>query len=113
MKNKNRNIRIAVLPSSRKSYTLQKAPMAHKTNSKEQFLMKFYYFKVSFAGEVVESVNLNSVNKGFYFFFILNKFFPVFDTNLMFLKYYRVTFNVCDRQFFNYHGVRSGNYLKN
>ena len=36
---------ISILPSKRSLYTFQKAPMAHKTNSKEQFMFKFYFFK--------------------------------------------------------------------
>lgn len=47
MKTKNKSIKFSFLPIKRKSYTLTKAPMAHKTNSKEQFVFKFYKFKAS------------------------------------------------------------------
>lgn len=39
---------ITALPKKRKLYTLTKAPMAHKTNSKEQYMFKFFFFRCSF-----------------------------------------------------------------
>ena len=40
-------IRFAFLPTRRTMYTLTKAPMAHKTNSKEQFVFRVFKFKIS------------------------------------------------------------------
>lgn len=81
---------IAVLPSDTRVYTLAKAPMAHKTNSKEQFLVKFYNFKFSF--ELVTNPNTvaQTVQQGAYVAGLTKELFPVFETNLLTLKYYEV-----------------------
>lgn len=97
-----KKITVAYLPSKKKSYTLNKAPMAHKTNSKEQFSIKFYFFKVSFITVITNTLFLDSVNKGFYFYFILKQTFPVFETNMFFLKFYKIYFHFKDENYFNY-----------
>jgi hypothetical protein len=77
-------VRVTKIRSKTKLYTVVKAPMAHKTNSKEQFISKHYHFKVQFAvrrsairyspHRTVGVTNLNFL-----------KTFPIFETNLLFL----------------------------
>ena len=83
-----RAIKLAILPSRRKMYTLTKAPMAHKTNSKEQFLLKFYNFKFSLTLDHCRTLVPSSPAAGAHQFLLLQKIFPVFETNLLLLKYY-------------------------
>jgi len=90
------------LPIRRKRYTLIKAPMAHKTNSLEQYGFKFYYFKASFFANMGVQSGLSSVDFGALFAVQLKKLFPIFSTNLLLLKYYSITFTVFDINYFNY-----------
>ena len=85
---------IAILPSRTSKYTLTKAPMAHKTNSKEQFMFKFYKFKFSF-NLFIEDENLPlSPSQGAYALDLTKKLFPSFETNLLFLKAYEITYPI-------------------
>ena len=91
---------IAILPSRRSLYTLQRAPMAHKTNSKEQFLVKTYNFTFSFKVPTsVESV-VTSQEACAHALVLTKRLFPVFETNLLSLKYYLVSYNHSDSRFF-------------
>ena len=92
--------KIAILPCKQRVYTLTKAPMAHKTNSKEQFLFKFYNFKFSIDLSLPPRLVPNSINQGAHSLTITRKLFPVFETNLLFLKYYQISYPVRDQNFF-------------
>ena len=68
--------------------------MAHKTNSKEQFMFKFYKFKFSF-NLFIEDENLPlSPSQGAYALDLTKKLFPSFETNLLFLKAYEITYPI-------------------
>lgn len=92
---------IAILPAKRTLYTLTKAPMAHKTNSKEQFLFKFYNFKFSFELTSHLSAVAPNVVNGAYVMHLTNQLFPVFETNLLSLKYYEVSYPIRITEFLN------------
>lgn len=92
--------RIAILPARNSKYTLQKAPMAHKTSSKEQFLFRFYKFKFSFNMEVDDQQVSRSLRQGAYAMEATKELFPVFETNLLFLKSYEITYPTSDVAFF-------------
>ncbi len=92
--------KIAILPCKQRVYTLTKAPMAHKTNSKEQFLFKFYNFKFSIDLALPLRLVPSSVSQGAHSLTITRKLFPVFETNLLFLKYYQISYHVRDNKFF-------------
>lgn len=97
-------VNITMLPATQSFYTITKAPMAHKTNSKEQFIFKFYHFAITFKIDqplLASSLNY-STNVLAYVFYLTKRFFPIFETNLLFLKYYSVQYPLCDRQFFLY-----------
>lgn len=94
-------LKIAILPTKQNMYTLTKAPMAHKTNSKEQYLFKFYNFKLSINLKPYSNSAINSCVGGAYVLNFTNTIFPVFETNLLFLKYYNINHPVSDVAFFS------------
>ena len=100
---KNGSFRLTLLPSKRSLYTFQKAPMAHKTNSKEQFMFKFYFFKFSIFTTVPHNKLSNSVGSAILLSHLIRKVFPCFETNLLFLKYYQVSSLYFDSHFFNFY----------
>lgn len=96
-------IKFSVLPSKRTHYTLTKAPMAHKKNSKEQYEFKFYFITASFKGQTESNKVVNSCDAAAALLLLIKKFFPTFSTNVLFLKTSRVWFTYHDCTFFNYH----------
>lgn len=104
---KKKNIKFMTMPIRRKKYTITKAPMAHKTNSKEQYGFKFYFFKATFHSYLEPHMSISSVDFGAFFINNLKKLFPIFSTNLLFLKYYNVNFVVSDFNYFNYFNFTS------
>ena len=99
---RNPTLRFNILPSKRSLYTLQKAPMAHKTNSKEQFMFKFYFFKLKISTSVDPKIVPRSVNASLLAFYLMRNTFPVFETNLLFLKYYQIRSMYADSIFFDF-----------
>jgi len=93
-KNKDYTLKITNILPKTKLYTLVKAPMAHKTNSKEQLLFKYFYFRVSFISKHVSMRNQSTE--------ALLNFFPVFETNLLFLKFYRVSVPLWSVSYFKF-----------
>jgi len=82
-------------------YTLTKAPMAHKTNSKEQFLFKYYNFKFSATLDLDHDFVPTTISQGAFTLNLLEKKFPSFGTNFLFLKYSRVKYPMRDTSFFS------------
>ena len=101
-KDKVKVIKFAFLPSTRKTYTLTKAPMAHKTFSKEQFAFKYYKFKVSIRAVFEEPFQLTSVDQASTSLLIAKNSFPVFETNMMFLKFYNIQMVSSAKEFYSY-----------
>ena len=97
-----RSASLLILPCKRKLYTLTKAPMAHKTNSKEQFNFKFYYFRTTLVGTLKSAKCSDSVDKSLFMLLIYKKIFPVFDTNLLYLRGCSVTAPGTDSSFYSY-----------
>jgi hypothetical protein len=96
-------IKFSFLPIKRKSYTLTKAPMAHKTNSKEQFVFKFFKFKACIKTRFTIDGGLVSVNHSLLALLLTKSIFPVFETNLLLLKHYKVFLLMSDVNFFSYY----------
>ena len=94
-------IKIKFLKTKHSLVTLPKAPMAHKKTSKEQFFFKFFQFKVFFKTYKLinkgVSVHAGKLLHGLSFFS-----FPIFETNLLFLKFYFLKYPVKDSCFFTY-----------
>lgn len=94
-------VRLAILPPKQNMYTLTKAPMAHKTNSKEQFLFKHYNFKFSVTLKMPAEMTSSAIGQGAYSMHLVREDFPVFETNLLFLKYAKVSLPCKDSLFFS------------
>jgi hypothetical protein len=85
--------RFFIRPTTRSKFTQIKAPMAHKTFSQEQFVIKSYSLQISFTSRYNLSKNsINSLNKSVLVATSLRKFVPFLETNLFFLK--KITFHV-------------------
>lgn len=84
----NKNLRFAFLPTRKKHYTLTKAPMAHKTNSKEQFMFRFYQLRITFKANFNTQIRRDRCDHDFalYSLYLLKSSFPAFETNSLFLK---------------------------
>lgn len=105
-KNKNNKITIFVAPVKLKKFTTTKAPMAHKTRSKEQYKFLYYNFKISFKTylEIEKKYySNNSIYTNFVFLFLTKKEFFNFETNLLFLKFFTVFINFNDFKYFNFY----------
>ena len=97
-------VKIAMLPSTKSLYTITKAPMAHKTHSKEQFVFKFYHFAITFKVTkplLVTSYSFSAHSLA-YILALTKQLFPVFETNLLYLRYYKVRYHLKELQFFHY-----------
>lgn len=109
-KDKVKVIKFAFLPSTRKTYTLTKAPMAHKTFSKEQFAFKYYKFKVSVRAVFEERSQITSMGQAATSLLIAKNSFPVFETNMMFLKFYNIQMVSSAEDFYSYYLFTSKKY---
>lgn len=79
---------------------MTKAPMAHKTNSKEQFMLKYYNFKFSARLELEEQLTASCLAQGALIARVSTSKFPSFGTNILFLKYAKIYYPVKDAVFF-------------
>ena len=85
-------VSFVTLPIKKKQYTLQKAPMAHKTNSKEHYKFKFFFYKIIFHTSIKNSLKPSSFNAGLFFILMIKPFFPFFGTNQLLLASYKLQF---------------------
>jgi hypothetical protein len=97
-----KNIKVFVLPIQKKISTQIKAPIAHKNWSKEQFLFRYYLLRISFFGDFRLKNIPNSSDAGLLCVLLSKKNFPVFETNILFLKNYKIMFFFNDFLYFNY-----------
>jgi hypothetical protein len=91
--------------------TIVKAPMAHKTYSQEQFMIRSYKFSISFytllnlnTNETPESeleLRLNAINKSIFFIYFLKSNAPIISTNMLFLHKYTIFFKSNDIKYFS------------
>lgn len=102
VKNKNK-LNFFVLPIKREKFTLTKAPMAHKNWSKEQYKFQYYKFNISFNVLLKEDNNLNSLNLALLFILLTKQNFPIFETNVFFIKNINFLLFTYDSKFFNYY----------
>ena len=96
--------------------TIVKAPMAHRSYSQEQFMIRFYSLSITFYTKLsINQVDLDnlSVNESFYLANILKKGTPYTGTNMLFLRKYCVFFESKDLYFFSfYRYIFSQNRIK-
>ena len=94
-------IKFSFLPVKRTLYTLIKAPMAHKTNSKEQLVFRFFRFTCSIKTYFIFDKIPQTINNGLLTLFLIKKTFPIFETNLLLLKSYIIKLTLLDKNYFN------------
>ena len=99
--------------------TITKAPMAHKTYSQEQFMVRFYNFSISFRiplntlyfskndQTTAIPVVTDSVNKSIFISHFLKSNIPFLGTNMLFLHKYNITFYSVDSNFFTLSSYRT------
>ena len=68
-RNKKNKIKFFILPKKIKKFTNTKAPMAHKTFSKEQYQYKFFKIQITFISTLHPDFCFISLNQVFFFFF--------------------------------------------
>jgi len=108
-KNKNKklsNLKFFIVPKIKRKFTITKAPIAHKTRSKEQILFTFFKFAAIF------NVYNTSVIDNFSFYtdcdqvllsiLLTKKSIALSETNLLFLKRKKVLLTFIDKTFFSY-----------
>jgi hypothetical protein len=99
----NKVVKFSFLPRRRKMYTLTKAPMAHKTFSKEQFKFQLYKCKVSIRTRLGKNYRLQSIDHLKAAFIITKSSFPTLETNLLFLKTCRISMEGSAVNFYSYY----------
>ena len=91
-----------IMPLKKFIFTLTKAPIAHKTWSKEQYKIQFFFIKISFYTNLYKFINLNSTNVLLLLLIIKNQFI-FFETNLFFLKNFNLLFILKNYLYWNYY----------
>jgi hypothetical protein len=99
---KNKTVNFSFLPKRRKMYTLTKAPMAHKTFSKEQFKFQLYKCKVSVSSFFAKGNELSSIEHLKSALIITKNTFPTLETNLLFLKTCQILMQGSALNFYSY-----------
>lgn len=99
---KNKSVTFSFLPKRRKMYTLTKAPMAHKTFSKEQFKFQLYTCKVSVSSFFAKENTLLSLEQLKTALLITKNTFPILETNLLFLKTCQILIRGSAVNFYSY-----------
>lgn len=102
-KNEKNQLKFFFLPIKKKIFTATKAPMAHKTRSKEQYEKKIFKIKIHFKNFLDEDNILSSANTALLAALITKKNFPIFETNVFFLKNYLIFFFFSDVRYFNFY----------
>jgi hypothetical protein len=87
-----------VYPKKRQVLTLTKAPIAHKTFSKEQFT--FYTYRLTTRFSATLFVYQSTVHHALLLLLLTKKNFPIFETNLLYLKYFLFFYTFSDKTFF-------------
>lgn len=104
-----------IYPTRVSKTTIQKAPMAHKTFSQEQFMVRFYLMSFSYTTfpQLTETIPNNSatsgvnrtvtsgINNSVYVSIFISSMAPNISTNLLFLQRYSVFFYSTDGWFFS------------
>jgi len=92
-----------IYPKKNYKTTITKAPMAHKTYSQEQFMVRFYSFSITFHSDYVgdHCGTLDSIGKSSHFASFLKKATPFTSTNMLFVSKYSLVFGSKDSSFFS------------
>jgi hypothetical protein len=100
---RNKKLKFFVLPLKNYTTTQIKAPIAHKNWSKEQFALQFFLLRITFKSLFIDTLLPNSPDSGLLFVLLSKKHFPLVETNIFFLKNYKIIFFLRDVVYFNYY----------
>jgi hypothetical protein len=80
-----------IYPRCNYKTTIQKAPMAHKTFSQEQFQFKFFYLVISLSINLsIKNFNIYSTNQLLFRIYSLRQKIPFVETNFFLLKSFSI-----------------------
>jgi hypothetical protein len=80
-----------IYPKKNYKITIQKAPMAHKTFSQEQFQFKFFYLVISLSINLsIKNFNIYSTNQLLFRIYSLRQKIPFVETNFFLLKSFSI-----------------------
>ena len=91
-----------IYPCRNYKTTITRAPMAHKTFSQEQFMIRYYKLSLSFKIKVSSPLQPNNINKIIFFSNMLQNNIPFVGTNMLFLHRYSILFHSHDYNFFSF-----------
>lgn len=100
-----------IYPTKSYKTTIMKAPMAHKTFSQEQYMLRYYTLSISFYvpldSDLLTTSNfdaclLNNANISLYYLLFLIRSIPCISTNMLFLKRYTITVYSSDNKYFSF-----------
>jgi hypothetical protein len=101
-----KNIKLFIAPKKIKKFTITKAPIAHKTRSKEQILTNFFCYKTSYKIEDPNNMKKNlffeTLDQVLLLILLAKDSLSLAETNLFFVKRNRVLFKFSDSLFFTY-----------
>lgn len=100
--NTKKKIKFFIISKRSNLLTLIKAPMAHKSFSKEQFSFYSYTFILSFKASLRDYMKLDDLNKTLLFVLLSKKLAPSAETNLIFLKNFKFLIKSSDSNFFSF-----------
>lgn len=102
-----KNIKLVMIPKKIKKFTITQAPIAHKTNSKEQIETLFFSYKMFYSLYNYDYLSLynffNSLNEILLSILLTKNTISNSETNLLFLKKTKITLSFIDKFFFNYY----------
>ena len=99
---KNKMPSFFIYPCRNYKTTITRAPMAHKTFSQEQFMIRYYKLSLSFKIKVSSPLQPNNINKIIFFSNMLQNNIPFVGTNMLFLHRYSILFYSRDYKFFSF-----------
>jgi hypothetical protein len=105
-------------PKRNYKITIQKAPMAHKTFSQEQYMIRYYVMSISFIIPLNRTTKypIGGINSSLYYALTILAGLPHFSTNLLWVKSYSLTYLTHDSKFFSYYNfnrmLKNNNYIK-
>jgi hypothetical protein len=77
--------------------------MAHKTNSKEQYVFKFHKFRATISTRFASSARITSLEQSLVALLMTKNVFPIYETNILLLKHYTVLITMSDANYFNFY----------
>lgn len=101
-----KGLQFSILPKFKRKFTMTKAPIAHKTNSKEQILFTFFKFKMSVSiydfKTLDQFVFYKSFNSVLLLILLSKNTLALSETNLLFLQRKKVSLTFIDPFFCTY-----------